>query len=69
VNAMSRLYGKQTATHCESYRVRAIVGAEFVNEVLHVEVDCSFRDAQHVGNLLVAVAITNQAEHIQFARC
>ncbi len=43
-----------------------VVGPQLTHEVLNVETDGGLRDHQLIGNLLVAIAISNQPEHLEF---
>ena len=47
--------------------MRPIVGAELVHEILDVEVDGRFGNAKMIGDLLVAMTIADQPQHIQLA--
>ena len=44
--------------------VRAIVSTRFVHQVPDVKINRSFGDRQPAGDLLVAIAVANEAEHI-----
>src|SRR5260370_35310892 len=57
---------KQPTPQCNSDRVGAVVGSQFVHEVLDVEVCGGLRDRQLIGNLLVAISISDEPEHVQF---
>jgi hypothetical protein len=46
--------------------VRPIIGAQLANDILDVEIDSGFRNGQLVGNLLIAIAISNEPEYIEF---
>ena len=48
--------------------MRPIVGLKFIHQVLDVEVNCSLRDCQLIGDLLVAIAISNESKNLQFPR-
>src|SRR6266404_546358 len=60
---------KQPAAECNGYRVRSVVGTQFVDEVLYVEVNRGLRDRELIGNLFVPIAIANEPQHLQLARC
>jgi hypothetical protein len=59
---------QEAAPHGDGHRVRPIVGAQFVDQVLDVEIHGRLRDGEPIGDLLVAMAVTNQAQHLQLAR-
>jgi hypothetical protein len=56
---------KEAAPDCDGNSMRPIVGSQFVHEVLYVEVDCSLRNSQLICDLLVAIAVANESEHLQ----
>jgi hypothetical protein len=56
---------KQPTSKCNGYRMRPIIGAQFVHEVLDVEIDGCFRYSQLIRNLFVAIPITDESEHLQ----
>ena len=45
--------------------MRPIVGPEFVHQVLNVKINCVLRNRQLIGNLLVAMTISNESENFQ----
>jgi hypothetical protein len=45
--------------------MRPIIGAQFVHEVLDVEIDGCFRNSQLIRNLFVAMAVPNELEDLQ----
>lgn len=46
--------------------MRAVVGLKLLNQVLYVEVNCSLANAQSVGDLLIAIAVTDESKDSQF---
>ncbi len=58
---------EQATAHSNADRMRPIVGAQFVHEILDVEIHGSLRDGELTGDLLVTIAITNESEHLQFS--
>src|SRR5580704_11560914 len=46
-------------------RVRSVIGPQLVHQVLDVKVNRSLGDRQLAGNLLVAIAIPDQPQHLQ----
>src|SRR5215471_19164908 len=56
---------EQATSDCNRYRVRPIVGSQFVHQVLNVKVDGSFRDGQLISDLLVTGAVPYESEHLQ----
>ena len=49
--------------------MRPIVGLKFVHQILNMKVNSSVRNRQLIRNLLVAIAIPNEPEHLQFPGC
>lgn len=57
---------KQTSSDRDGHRMRPIIGSQLVHQVLDMEVDGGFRNRQLIGDLLVAIPVTNESEHFQF---
>lgn len=55
---------QQPAAQGDCHGVRAIVGSQFVDKILDVEVDGGFGDCQLICDLLVAIAIANQPQNL-----
>src|SRR5262245_31340038 len=64
-NTSSSSDRKQTAAHRDRDRMRTVVGAQFVHEILDVEIDRVLGDRELVGDLLVLVAVSYQAKHVE----
>jgi hypothetical protein len=58
---------QQASANRDGDRVRPVVRSEFVDEVLNVEVDGCLGNPQSIRDLLVAMAVAYQPEHVQFA--
>src|SRR5258708_29333644 len=58
---------KQPAAEGNGHRMRSVVGTQFVDEVLDVEVNRGLRDRELIGNLFVPIAIANEPQHLQLA--
>ena len=58
---------KQSSPDRDGYRMGPIVGPELIHEILDVEIDGGLRDGQFIGNLFVAVAISNESKDFQFS--
>jgi hypothetical protein len=56
---------QQAPSDSDGDRMGPIVGPQLVHEVLDVEVNSSLGNCQLIGNLLVAVAISDGPEHLQ----
>jgi hypothetical protein len=59
---------KQASPDRDGYRMRPIVGPELIHEILDVEINGSLRDRQVIGNLFVAMAVSNESKNFQFSR-
>src|SRR6185503_5187767 len=59
---------QQPSANSDGDCVGSIVRAELLDEVLDMEVDRGFCNSQAIGNLLVSMAVANQAEYLQFPR-
>src|SRR5713226_9225480 len=56
---------QQAAPDRNGYRMRPVIGPQLTYQVLNVEIDGGLRDRQLIGNLLVAIAVSNEPEHLQ----
>ncbi len=45
----------------------SVTGLKLVDKILDVEVDCRLRDCEFIRNLLVAVPIPDEPQHVQFS--
>jgi len=59
---------KQASPDRDGYRMGPIVGPELIHEILDMEIDGSLRDGQLIGNLFVAMAVSNESKNFQFSR-
>jgi hypothetical protein len=59
---------KQASPDRNGYRMGPIVGPELIHEILDVEIDRGLRDGQFIGNLFVAMAVSNESKDFQFSR-
>jgi hypothetical protein len=57
---------KEATPESNGDRVRSIVGAELVHEILDVEVNRGLCDCELIGNLLVATAVSDEPKYFQF---
>ena len=58
---------KQTAPERNRHRMRPVIGSQLTHQVLDMETDGSLRDYELIGNLFVAIPVSNQLEYLQFA--
>ena len=58
-SGLPRSHLQQAAPNRNGNCVCSVIGPQLVHEVFDVEVDSSLSNCQLIGNLLVAVAITN----------
>jgi hypothetical protein len=66
-SGLPRSHLQQATPNRNGNCVRSVIGPQLVHEVFDVEVDSSLSNCQLIGNLLVAVAITNEPEHLQLS--
>ena len=45
----------------------SIIGLQLIDQILHMKIDGRFRDAKDIRDLLVAVAIADEAKNVQLA--
>jgi hypothetical protein len=60
---------KQPTPERNGDRVRSVIGPQLFHEVPDVEVNGSLGNCQLIGNLLVAIAISDEPEDVQLPRC
>ena len=60
-----RSHLQQATPNSNGNCVRPIIGPQLVHEVLDVEVNCSLRDCQLIGDLFVAKTVSNEPQHLQ----
>src|SRR5262245_55521151 len=58
---------EETEFDCISQRFGAALGAQLLQQVSNVERDSAFAEAQVCGNFLVAVALSEQRQHLALA--
>src|SRR5260370_14105563 len=56
---------QQATPDRNGYRMRPVIGSQFVHQVLDMEVHGSLRNCQLIRNLLVAITIPNESKNVQ----
>lgn len=54
---------QESASQSDGDCMRPVVGLEFVHQVLYMKINRVFRDGQLIGNLFVAITVTNEPEN------
>ena len=60
---------QQTPPERNGDRMCPVIGTKLIHQVLDMETDGCLRDYELIGNLFVAIAISNEPEYFQFAIC
>src|SRR5258706_14616650 len=55
---------QQAAPNRNGHRMRPVIGSQLAYQVLDVEIDGGFRNCESNGDLLIAKAVSNKAEHL-----
>src|SRR5258708_14095898 len=55
---------QQTSANRDGDRVRPVIRSQLVDHVLDMEVDGRLRNPESIGNLLVAMAVADQPQHV-----
>lgn len=58
---------QDTSPDGKRHSVGSIIGAELSDQILDVKVHGCLRDRKAIGNLLVAVSVSNELKYLQFA--
>jgi hypothetical protein len=58
---------QQAAADRNGHRMRSVIGPQLAHHVLNVEVDSGLCNRQLIRNLLVAITVSNEPEHLQLS--
>src|SRR5215471_12719439 len=58
---------QNTSPDGKRHSVGSIIGAELSDQILDMKVHGCLRDRKPIGNLLVAVSVSNELKYLQFA--
>src|SRR5262245_13712260 len=58
---------EQASSQADDDGMGPVVCLQFIHDVFDVEVDGCFGDREEVGDLLIAMAVANEAQHFELA--